>query len=174
MICFYPEDPVISRRNQLHLLSMQPMNLLEHSHSIRYKSKIIGLYLGKFPAVAVYDFDMAKELFAKEEVTGRPDNFAYRFRTLGQRQGLMFNEGSSWKSHRRFTLKSLRDFGFGKASLDSVLIDEADRMGEFFIQQKEEPFLVQTLFNLVILNVLWTIVAGKRCHFESYKTITKI
>ena len=28
--------------------------------------------------VAIYDFDIAKELFAKEEVTGRPDNFAYK------------------------------------------------------------------------------------------------
>ena len=46
--------------------------------------------------------------------------------------------------------------------LEHILIEEADRMGEFFLSQKNEPFLVQTLFNLVILNVLWTIVAGKR------------
>ena len=76
--------------------------------------------------------------------------------------GLMFNDGPAWKSHRRFTLKTLRDFGFGKSSLEHVLIEEADRMGDFFLQQKNEPFLVQTLFNLVILNVLWTIVAGTR------------
>ena len=31
-----------------------------------------------------------------------------------------------------------------------------------FIEQKCQPFFVQSLFNLVILNVLWTIVAGKR------------
>ena len=41
-------------------------------------------------------------------------------------------------------------------------MEEADRMGEYFIETKCEPFLVQSLFNLVILNVLWTIVAGKR------------
>ena len=82
--------------------------------------------------------------------------------TFIQFLGLMFNDGSAWKSHRRFTLKTLRDFGFGKSSLEHVLIEEADRMGEFFLEQKNEPFLVQTLFNLVILNVLWTIVAGKR------------
>ena len=41
-------------------------------------------------------------------------------------------------------------------------MEEADRMGEYFIETKSEPFLVQSLFNLVILNVLWTIVAGKR------------
>ena len=76
--------------------------------------------------------------------------------------GLLFNDGSSWKSHRRFALKSLRDLGFGKSSLEHVLVEEADRMGEYFIDQKGQPFLVQSLFNLVILNVLWTIVANKR------------
>ena len=75
---------------------------------------------------------------------------------------MIFNDGSAWKSHRRFSLKALKDFGFGKSSLDHILIEEADRMGEFFMNQKNEPFLVQTLFNLVILNVLWTVVAGKR------------
>ena len=79
--------------------------------------------------------------------------------------GLLFNDGSSWKSHRRFSLKSLRDLGFGKSSLEHVLVEEADRMGEYFIEQKGQPFLVQSLFNLVILNVLWTIVANKR-YFE--------
>ena len=54
---------------------------------IRYHSKIIGLYLGRFPVVAIYDFNIAKEVFSREDLTGRPDNFAYRFRSLGKRQG---------------------------------------------------------------------------------------
>ena len=76
--------------------------------------------------------------------------------------GLLFNDGDSWKSHRRFSLKTLKDFGFGKKSLESVLLEEADRMVDFFVEKKQEPVYVQTLFNLAILNVLWTIVAGKR------------
>nr|AKH03504.1 cytochrome P450 3037B1 [Paracyclopina nana] len=135
----------------------------------RYHSKIVGLYLGRFPIVAIYDFEVAKEIFSRDDLTGRPDNVLYRFRTNGKNQGLMFADGNSWKSHRRFSLKTLRDFGFGKSSLESVLIEEADRMGEFFLSQKDEPFLVQTLFNLVILNVLWTIVAGKRYELSDPK-----
>jgi hypothetical protein len=44
--------------------------------------------LGPYPAVAIYDYNVAKELFSREELTGRPDNFVYRFRTLGKRQGI--------------------------------------------------------------------------------------
>ena len=87
--------------------------------------------------------------------------------------GLLFNDGSSWKSHRRFSLKSLRDLGFGKSSLEHVLVEEADRMGEYFIEQKGQPFLVQSLFNLVILNVLWTIVANKRYIFWNWEAMSK-
>lgn len=47
----------------------------------------MGLYLGSTPAVVIYDYNIAKELFAKEGLAGRPDNFAYRFRMLGNRLG---------------------------------------------------------------------------------------
>lgn len=96
----------------------------------------MGLYLGRFPIVAIYDFEVSKELFSREDLTGRPDNVLYRHRTHGKNQGLMFADGKNWKSHRRFSLKTLRDFGFGKATLETVLIEEADRMGEFFMAQK--------------------------------------
>ena len=46
--------------------------------------------MGKFPTVAIYDYNVAKELFSQEDLTGRPDNFAYRFRTLGKRQGKLW------------------------------------------------------------------------------------
>ena len=55
---------------------------------IRYQSKIIGLYLGKYPVVTIYDYHIAKELFSREDLTGRPDNFAYRNRMLGEKQGM--------------------------------------------------------------------------------------
>ncbi len=49
--------------------------------------------------------------------------------------GLLFNDGEAWKSHRRFSLKTLKDFGFGKKSLESVLLEEADRMVDFFVEK---------------------------------------
>jgi len=70
----------------------------------------------------------------------------------------LFNDGASWKSHRRFSLKSLKDFGFGKKSLESVLVEEADRMVEFFVEKKSEPVYVQTLFNLVIDSILCSLL----------------
>ena len=77
---------------------------------------------------------------------------------------LIFNDGEGWKSQRRYTLKTLKDFGFGKKSLEGVLIEEADRMGDYFRDQftNGEPTLVLNLFNVAILNSLWQIVANHR------------
>ena len=54
--------------------------------SFRY-GKVIGMYLGRFPTVVIYDFETVKELFNRDELQGRPDNFPYRFRMLGKRLG---------------------------------------------------------------------------------------
>jgi hypothetical protein len=57
--------------------------------------------------------------------------------------GLIFNDGDAWKSHRRFSLKTLKDFGFGKKSLESVLLEESDRMVDFLVEKNAEPIYVQ-------------------------------
>jgi hypothetical protein len=44
----------------------------------------------------------------------------------------MFNDGEEWRNQRRFVLKVLKDFGFGRKGLEGVLLEEADRMGDFF------------------------------------------
>ena len=75
---------------------------------------------------------------------------------------LIFNDGEEWKSQRRFVLKTLKDFGFGKKSLEGVLLEEADSLADFFREKQGEPIKVQNLFNVAILNILWVIVASHR------------
>ena len=47
---------------------------------------------------------------------------------LGPLPGIVFSQGQAWSEQRRFTLKTLRDFGFGKASklLPRLLSSKAD------------------------------------------------
>ena len=83
--------------------------------------------------------------------------------------GILFNDGASWRAHRRFTLKTLKEMGFGKNTLETTLIEEADRIGDFFLEKNGRPFVVQSLFSVVILNVLWTIVANRRYRVANRK-----
>ena len=83
-------------------------------------------------------------------------------RMLGRKHGLLFNDGQSWKVQRRYALKTLKDFGFGRKGLEGVLVEEADRLVDHLRAQEGRPTLVLNLFNVAILNVLWQIVANHR------------
>eukprot|EP00095_Tigriopus_kingsejongensis_P007363 maker-scaffold1571_size35388-snap-gene-0.6 protein:Tk07363 transcript:maker-scaffold1571_size35388-snap-gene-0.6-mRNA-1 annotation:"probable cytochrome p450 303a1" len=124
--------------------------------------KIVGCMLGPFPSVTVYDYNLIKEIFNKDEFCGRPGTFAHMYRMLGKRQGLLFNEGHSWKSHRRFSLKNLRDLGFGKKSMEDNLSFEANQICDKMEASQGKPLEVRHVFNVAVLNILWKLVANRR------------
>lgn len=56
------------------------------------------MYLGRFRTVCVYDYDIAKEMFAKEEASGRPDIFVFKARMLDKQLGRLnyFNNANTY------------------------------------------------------------------------------
>ena len=42
----------------------------------------------------------------------------------GEMPGVISTSGRYWREQRRFLLKNLRDFGFGKSSMESMIQDE--------------------------------------------------
>ena len=38
--------------------------------------------------------------------------------------GIVFTHGKQWTEQRRFALKTLRDFGFGKSAMENIILDE--------------------------------------------------
>lgn len=51
----------------------------------QFNEPIIGLKLGKELVVVAQTYSLVKEIHAREEFDGRPDNFFLRLRTLGTR-----------------------------------------------------------------------------------------
>ena len=45
--------------------------------------------------------------------------------------GILFASGDNWTRMRRFTLKALRDHGFGKKASETYILDEALHMVEY-------------------------------------------
>ncbi len=45
--------------------------------------------------------------------------------------GITFNNGANWQAQRRFSMKVLRDFGFGKMSMISSIQDEIKELQGF-------------------------------------------
>ena len=80
-----------------------------------------------------------KEYFGKDEFSGRiVGDTINRHRFFGKGpQGVIHTQGAHWASQRRFSLKTLKDFGFGKQSLESTVNLEIDEMMREFLSHQD-------------------------------------
>lgn len=86
-------------------------------------------------------------------------------------EGIIFSAGDAWKEMRRFSIRTLRDFGMGKQSEMQTVIDEEvnkllSKVDQTLVKaQKEgnEPLLeTKHLFTMPVLNILWSMVSNIR------------
>ena len=72
------------------------------------------------------------------------------------------SEGQEWVEQRRFTLRNLRDFGFGKNTGEELIVNE---MREFIRNLEKHvgtPLPINRSFTVAVLNTLWMMVSGVR------------
>ncbi|PNF20447.1 Methyl farnesoate epoxidase [Cryptotermes secundus] len=120
---------------------------------------VVGLMLGSKPALAVIGAEECLEVFRRDEFQGRPDTFNSRDRAFNKRLGFFFTDGPFWVEQRRFTLRHLRDLGFGKKSLEGIILDEA----EVLIKQLQFNEIQKCgFFGVPAINVLWAVLGGER------------
>jgi hypothetical protein len=120
-----------------------------------------------------------KDVFKLEEVSGRPNLSPFnKFRighwTIGpehpgRQPGVLFSQGNYWREQRRFMLRNLRDFGFGKTEMDDTIVDEVDKLCVELYKDAGKPVCLDHTLNLSIVNALWDILAGERLPLKDPK-----
>ena len=80
--------------------------------------------------------------------------------------GVIHNEGPAWQEQRRFTLRHLRDLGFGRTSSEGLIQEEIDDLRqEIMAKSMSNPngsVNFQAMFNSSLVNILWALIAGER------------
>ena len=115
----------------------------------------------------INDWALAKQLFAREEFSGRLSNFTTRWaRSVGgTNQGIVFTDGPLYHSQKHFMVKQLRNFGFGKTSLETVMVEQANLLTEHLEANTGQVLVNNELFATPIVNVLWSMMAGMYCGY---------
>ncbi|EFN65051.1 Probable cytochrome P450 304a1 [Camponotus floridanus] len=103
------------------------MHLALDYYARKLKSNLFSCYLGEYFAVIANDYANIKEILSREEFDGRITNIDYiKDRAFKKKLGIFFIDGPKWQEQKRFALRYMRDFGFGRRhdKLESEIMDE--------------------------------------------------
>ncbi|XP_011880568.1 PREDICTED: probable cytochrome P450 304a1 isoform X1 [Vollenhovia emeryi] len=141
----------------------------------KLKSKIISCYMGNYFAIIVNDYESIKEVLSRSEFDGRLTNVHHiKDRAFGKELGIFFTDGDKWSELRRFALRHMRDFGFGRRQekLESEIMDETSilldilKNGPVYDGEKEILKGNLALFPDILYassgNNIWNILFGYR------------
>jgi len=77
--------------------------------------------------------------------------------------GLEYNlDISATMKLRTFVMRNLHEFGVGKNSMESLILDEATELVTWIKKQNGSPVELHRRFSLATVNTLWRVVTGER------------
>jgi hypothetical protein len=83
--------------------------------------------------------------------------------------GMIMTDGDLWRETRRFSLRHLRDFGYGKANMETSVMEEVQNVIEHLdkdIKGGEAIVTFESTFGPAVLSTLWNMVAGIRTELD--------
>ncbi|CAG7833832.1 unnamed protein product [Allacma fusca] len=129
--------------------------------------KVFSISIGNFNCVVINDYKLIIEAYKEDVFLGRPAFEIQITRSHGQKRGILFAEGNVWAEQRRFAARTLRNFGIGnKNSMETLLQNEAQELGNFLAANVDKPMSLKSRFNASVLNSLWYICTGSRFDVE--------
>ncbi|KAM7318691.1 hypothetical protein ACRRTK_021803 [Alexandromys fortis] len=88
------------------------------------------------------------------------------FERLFDGKGIVFSHGENWKTMRRFSLTTLRNFGMGKQIIEDTIIEECQHLVQNFESHKGKPFEIKRVLNASVANVIVSVLLGKRFDYQ--------
>ncbi|KAJ8388419.1 hypothetical protein AAFF_G00132950 [Aldrovandia affinis] len=135
--------------NVFHLDTKQPH--IHFNELVKCYGNVFSLHLGGVNTVVVNGYSLVKEALINQGSTfaDRPD--CPLNRRINNCQGIAFNNGYSWKQatagNSRFTVSTLRDFGVGKRSLESQILEEIKFLHQAVLEKSVCAFLREEIEN---------------------------
>ncbi|CAM5086801.1 unnamed protein product, partial [Natator depressus] len=167
-----PPLPLIGNLNVVDLKKLF-QSLMELSEKY---GNIFTVHFGSRKAVVLAGYENIKDaLLNHAEEFGERAEIPI-FRKTKHRNGIAFSHGELWKTMRRFTLSTLRDFGVGKKTIEVRILEELNFIINYFESHQGKPFDAKVILNSAVSNVICSILFGERFQYEDpiFLTLLKL
>ncbi|XP_027953644.1 cytochrome P450 2K6-like [Eumetopias jubatus] len=139
-------------------------NQYTYNHSVPLSQKygsIHSIQMGPKKVVVLSGYETVNDA-----LVNYGDQFGERsqmpiFERLFEGKGIIFSHAETWKTMRRFSLTTLRNFGMGKRLIEDRIIEECQHLVRSFESHGGKPFEVKTVMNASVANVIVSALLGK-------------
>ncbi|KAM6938881.1 cytochrome P450 2J4-like isoform 1-T2 [Lycodopsis pacificus] len=130
---------------------------------------VYSLRFGQKWMVVLNGFEVLKEALVNQgdSLADRPE--LPLVEDINHGRGVIFSNGNMWKQQRRFALSTLKYFGFGKKSLEPIILDEFTYCAKDFNSHKGKPFNPHLVINNAVSNIICSLVFGHRFEYGDEK-----
>ncbi|XP_035686088.1 cytochrome P450 2J1-like [Branchiostoma floridae] len=132
---------------------------------------VLHLQLGSRHVVVLNSYSAIHEALVKkaEDFSDRPVFYSFKQTGFLDNGIILLPYGPFWKHQRKFTIMGLRDFGFGKRSLEGKIVEESHGLREEILKKGQKPFNIRLMLQNAVGNVICSIVLGKRFEYDDEK-----
>ncbi|XP_068135083.1 cytochrome P450 2K1-like [Hyperolius riggenbachi] len=165
---FPPGPKALPIIGNIHILDLKRPHKSLMQLSKKY-GPLFSIQIGTKKIVVLCGYEMVKEALIThaEEFSERPKIPIFQDFLKGY--GIIFAHGDNWKTMRRFTLTTLRDFGMGKASLEDKIHEECGHLLDLFKSHEGKPFDNTKIMNAAVANIIVSIILGQRFDLQDPK-----
>ncbi|XP_033742682.1 cytochrome P450 2F2-like [Pecten maximus] len=167
----------------------QPLPLIGNMGYFRSKDKlqtfrklrkiygdVFSLRVGGNLFIVFNGYETLKEAFVKngDVFSDRPRTYIMELMSRGR--GISGSSGTTWKETRAFTISALRDFGFGKRSMEAKLMEEVETFLAVIKKTNGEPFDIKSVSYTSVSNVICSLIFGRRFDHgdETFETLLEL
>ncbi|XP_063771213.1 cytochrome P450 2K6-like [Pseudophryne corroboree] len=149
----------------LHVMNLENPHVTYLELAKKYGS-VFSVPMGMKRTVVLAGYETVKDA-----LVNHAEDFGERarieiFKTMDKGMGLSFSHGDNWKVMRRFTIKTLRDYGMGKSTIEDKIVEECGHLIQYVSSFKGQRIDDPMILNAGVGNIIVSILFGQRMDYN--------